>query len=114
MIETIALNYLNEKLTENAYMEVPRNPTPPFVVIEKVGSSFENRVDTATLAFQSYGASMEEAAKLNEKVKAVVESMTELGSISKCYLNSDYNFTDTSTKQYRYQALYVITYLREE
>lgn len=34
--------------------------------------------------------------------------------ISKCTLNSDYNYTDTARKKYRYQAVYDIVYFKEE
>lgn len=111
MIEKTVLDYLNNKLSVPVYPEIPASPPDEFVIIEKTGSSRENRIDTATMAFQSYGASMLAAARLNETVKAAVEGMIELDSISAVYLNSDYNFTDQSTKHYRYQALYVITYL---
>lgn len=113
MIETTVLNYLKNELSVSVFMEIPANPPASFVVIEKTGSSRENRVDKATMAFQSYAGTMAEAAQLNERVKEVVDSMIELPNISKCYLNSDYNFTNVATKHYRYQALYVITYLRE-
>jgi len=33
-----------------------------------------------------------------------------LNEIGKVKLNSDYNFTDTVTKQYRYQAVYDISH----
>ena len=113
MIEEIVLNYLQSNLSVPVYMEIPKDETESFVVLEKVGSSFENRLDTATIAIQSYAGSLRGAALLNEDVKAAVDNMIELARISSCYLNSDSNFTDTTTKRYRYQALYVITYLRE-
>lgn len=113
MIETTVLDYLENKLDVNVYTEIPADPPASFVVIQKTGSSRVNRLDTATFAFQSYAATMEQAAQLNEEVKAAVDSMIELALISNCYLNSDYNFTNVATKHYRYQALYVITYLRE-
>ena len=34
-------------------------------------------------------------------------------NIFACRLNSDYDFTDTSTKQHRYKAVFDITYARE-
>ena len=49
---------------------------------------------------------MYEAAVLNEAVKETVEGMIELDEISKIKLNSDYNYTDTTTKEYRYQAVF--------
>ncbi len=43
---------------------------------------------------------------LNEQTKTAVDSLIELTEIAKVRLNSDYNFTDTATKRYRYQAVY--------
>jgi hypothetical protein len=111
MIEATVLNYLKEALTVPVRMEVPENPPRRYVVLEKTGSSRMNRLNTATIAAQSYAESLVEAAKLNEEVKAAIDNMIELDAISACRLNSDYNFTNTQTKDYRYQCVYVITYL---
>jgi len=48
------------------------------------------------------------AAALNELVKNAVDSLIELDEIASVKLNTDYNFTDTTTKKYRYQAVYDI------
>ena len=53
---------------------------------------------------------MQKAAELNETVKAAMDELAELRGIGSVSLNSDYNFTDSTTKQYRYQAIYNITY----
>ena len=47
---------------------------------------------------------------MNGKVKEAVKGLVELDSISGVHLNSDYNFTDTETKRYRYQAVFDINY----
>ena len=39
-----------------------------------------------------------------------MDNIISLDSISKSKLNSDYNFTDTTKKQYRYQAVYDLVY----
>lgn len=111
MIELTVLNYLNSELSEPVHMEVPIDPPETFVVLEKTGSSRTDRLNNATFAAQSYAGSLQGAATLNEKVKAAIDKMIELDAISACRLNSDYNFTDTSTKKYRYQCVYVISYL---
>ena len=59
---------------------------------------------------QSYAPSLFEAAELNERVKAAMDDLILLPDIFSAKLDSDYNFTDTATKQYRYQAVYNITY----
>lgn len=91
-------------------MEVPQNIEGDYVIVEKTGSSNSNFINHATLAIQSYSTSLYKASCLNEKVKEVIENMIELDEISKVKLNTDYNFTDTTKKQYRYQAVYEITY----
>lgn len=81
-----------------------------YVIFEKTSSGKRDFANSATFAFQSYAPSLYEAAVLNEKVKAAVESAIELNEISGVRLNSDYNFTDTQTKEYRYQAVFDINY----
>ena len=110
MIETIVLDYLSSVLPEPCSLEVPERPPARFVVLEKTGSSRENYINTASFAVQSYAPSLFEAAELNERVKAAMDDLILLPDIFSAKLDSDYNFTDTATKQYRYQAVYNITY----
>jgi predicted transcriptional regulator len=110
MIEIIILNHLEGKLTEPVHLEKPSAQIGAYVVFEKTSSGKANHLPSATITFQSYGNSLYEAATLNEKVKNAVESLIELNEIRGLDLNSDYNFTDTSTKEYRYQAVYDIRY----
>src|SRR5690625_6899957 len=67
-------------------------------------------VQTCALPISSSFKTLYEAVVLNEEVKQAVESMIELDEIRGLNLNSDYNFTDLSTKEYRYQAVYDIRY----
>ncbi len=110
MIETTVLDYLSSVLPEPCSLEVPERPPVRFVVLEKTGSSRKNFINTATFAVQSYAPSLFEAAELNERVKAAMDDLILLPDIFSAKLDSDYNFTDTATKQYRYQAVYNITY----
>ena len=63
-------------------------------------------IKSATFAIQSYADSMFEAASLNEVVKEKMLDIIGEKEITKVSLNSDYNFTDTATKKYRYQAVF--------
>ena len=110
MIEKIILDHLNSKLTEPVYMEHPDPAPATFVLIEKTGSGRSNRLPSSTFAFQSYAESLYDAAVLNEKVKEAADSLETLDTIGRVRLNTDYNFTDTTTKRYRYQAVYDITH----
>ena len=111
MIETIVLNALNEQLTVPVYMEDPEDKASSYVVLQKTGSSRTNRLDSATFAVQSIAASLYDAAALNELVKSVMDSLPILRyEVFSSELDGDYNFTDTESKQRRYQAVYIITY----
>lgn len=112
MIEEILIEYLNEKDIP-AYTQKPSNLTE-FVVVSKAGSSKENHIDSATVAIQSYSDSLYKAAALNEIVKDAMEEITERDDVSSCKLNSDYNWTDTTTKEFRYQAIFDIVYFKED
>ena len=79
MIEKIILDYLNDKLDVDVYLERPVKAPLKYVLLEKTGSSRENYINSAT---------------------AVLSSK----------LNSDYNFTDTTKKSYRYQAIYDLVF----
>ena len=105
MIEKVVLDYLETKLEVGCYLEVPSEQSS-FIVIEKTGSSDEDGIYGATIAIQSYAPSLYEAASLNEQVKDAMKDIVELDEVSDCDLNSDYNFTNTLTKQYRYQAVF--------
>ena len=110
MIEKTILDYLGEHWTVPVYMEEPINKPASYVLIERTGSSESDLIETTTLALQSYGASLYDAAVLNMAVKARIKQAVELPSVSAVYINSDYKFTDTETKRYRYQCVAVVTH----
>lgn len=110
MIEEIIKNYLDGHFIAPSFLERPENPPERYIIFEKTGGSETNHIDSATIAFQSYAPSLFEAAKLNVKVKACLNEMIYFTDISKAKLNSDYNFTDPETKEYRYQAVYDFKY----
>lgn len=109
MIEKIIYDYLISKNIP-AYMQIPADPPEEYVLIEKTGSRKRNHIKSATIALQSYAGSLYSAAMLNEEVKDAMDEAIALNGISNTSLNSDYNFTDTNTKKYRYQAVYDITH----
>lgn len=110
MIEKIILDYLETKLVPPVYMEIPSNPPDEYVTIEKTGGGVDDYIKRATLAIQSHAHSLLRAAQINEDVKAAMDGAITLPEIAKSKLNSDYNFTDTRTKEYRYQAVYNIVF----
>lgn len=109
MIEQIVKDYLEKKLDVLVCFEMPKG-SEEFVLIDKTGSSEGDFIKSATIAIQSYSASLCGAMVLNEKVKEAMSKVVELNSISGVKLNTDYNFTDTTKEKYRYQAVFDLFY----
>ncbi|MCI5698474.1 MAG: hypothetical protein MR269_05545 [Clostridiales bacterium] len=110
MIEKTILSYLSQKLDVPVGLVNIGHIPAECVLFEKTGGSKRNHIKSSTFAFQSYGDTLYKACELNEKLKTAVEDMAELDEIGSIRLNSDYNFTDTETKHYRYQAVFDITH----
>lgn len=114
MIEYTIYKFLDTNMTEPVYTEIPSNPPKKMIVMEKTGSSQTNHIKRSTFAIQSYGKSLQEAAELNESLKEIMmdglDGLASLDEIVSVNLNSDYNFTDTTTKRYRYQAVFDIVH----
>lgn len=110
MILPKLISYLSENL-EPVFvgMEAPEELTG-YVLIDQTGSRTSNHITTTTVAVQSYGSTLYNALILNEQVKTVMLGFVEEPEISSVKLETDYNFTNTATKQYRWQAVYQITH----
>lgn len=110
MIEITIKEFLDDRLSVQVFLERQDEMPSSFVLFEKTSGGKRNQLSSSTFAFQSYGKSMYEAAKLNEELKEAVEDMIVLNEISGIKMNSDYNYTDTTTKEYRYQAVFDINH----
>lgn len=111
MIETELINYLKSDNDLGVYvgMEAPEQLTN-YIILDKTGSSRSNHIITSTFAIQSYGASLYDALLLNQSVETAMRGFEERADIIRVELETDYNFTNTVTKQYRWQAVYQITH----
>ena len=109
MIAKTLLDYLDSVLNVSVVMEAPEQ-TSDYVLIDQTGSSRTNHIITTTFAIQSYGDSLYEAMVLNDAVKDAMVGFAELGNVTRVELQTDYNYTNTATKQYRWQAVYLITH----
>lgn len=110
MIELVILNYLKDHLEVPVYMEHEHDMPNRFVTFERTSGDKTNHLNKCLVAFQSYAPSLYEASLLNEQLKQTVEGMITLNEIAGVHLVSDYNFTDTQTKKYRYQAVFDFRY----
>ena len=71
MVEKIVKDYLQSSLEIPVRLEEEDDLGNEYVLIEKTGSSTENHIASATLAVQSYSASLYGAASLNERVNCI-------------------------------------------
>lgn len=113
MIEKVIYDYLSnaqELQGISVNMEVPQNPPKTFIVIEKTSSGRTNYIESSTIAIQCYSDTLFNAAALSATVKEVMLNSIVLDDIARCKLNSEYNYTDTQMKKYRYQAVYDLTH----
>lgn len=119
MIESIIRSYLEGALGGvPVFLEMPEIPSDSyeelpdeFVLIERVAGGQTEHIDTASLAVKSYSlSSLYNSAALDRQVRKAMEGFTTLDSVSACRLASNYNFTDTSTKRYRYQSVFDVIY----
>lgn len=103
------IEYLTGELDVYVGVSAPKS-TSGYVLIDQTGSNNRNHITTTTVAVQSYGASLEDAIRLNERVKSALLDIVNEDEISGVKLINDYNFTNTATKQYRWQAVFEITH----
>lgn len=104
IIEQTIIEYLSKALTVPVYAEVPASAPASYVLVEKTSSSRQNHINTATLAVQSYAGTLFNAASLSKSVCDALYKAVELNNISHVDI-SDYNYTDTQSRKYRYQAV---------
>ena len=97
VIELILKQYLDSVLDVPVLLEHKTGVTVPYVLLDKTGGSESNH--------------LKNAAKLNEDVIRAMDGLTTVENVGGAHLNGSYNFTDTETKNYRYQAVYDINYL---
>ena len=110
MIEETIVDYLSEKIQVMVRMEEELDMPNEYVLVEKTGGGKTNHIRRATIAVQSYADSLYRAMQINEEVKEAMEDIVALDEISRCTLNSDYDYTDTTRKKYRYQAVFDIVH----
>lgn len=104
-------DYLTEELTGvPVYTEIPETMPDTFVLIEKTSGGETNFIQKSMITIQSWASSLAEADTLNETVKTAMRNVVTVDMITSCRLNSDYNYTDTGAKNYRYQAVFDIAH----
>lgn len=108
MIEKVVQEHLNRVLDIPTLLEKPEEEIQEYIIIEKTGGSRENHIQSATIAIKSHAASLFRAAEINKKAIDAMNCLAELPEIGSSEYNTDYNYTDISKKEYRYQAVYEV------
>ena len=112
IIEAKVIGHLSSALNTNrVYAERPTSPPDEYYIIEKTASGESNHLQSATIAVQSISKiSLLNAATMSKAVEKAMKTITSDADIGACRLNSAYNFTNAETREYRYQAVFDITY----
>lgn len=116
LIEAAVISHLSNILgTDNVFAERPIDPPDEYYVVERTSSGEINHIQSAMIAVQSIsGTSLLRAAEMSEAVRKAMPLIVQYyDDVCSCKMNSMYNFTDTSTKQYRYQAVYDVYFMME-
>lgn len=92
------------------YGERPQKPPQAYVVLDKTGGTETNLIERSTIAFQSIAPTKAEASFLNDAVKEAIYTADTLPGVSAVSLISDGDFTNPTTKTYRYQTVFEITH----
>lgn len=112
VIEARIIQYLSQELEGvGVYGEVPKDLPEKFVIVSKSGGSRSNRVSKAFITVLSYDTTMAKAATLSENVvNTLLEMPGSSANVSSVRLNSETNYTDTTRRQPRYQAVFEVVY----
>lgn len=114
MIEQAIIQFLQEALSVPCSAETPANPPEEYIVVEQTGSTRDDGLDKATVAVRSCAPTRYRAALLDKRVRGamVLDLVAEPWAV-KVSLNGSYPFTDTASKQERYQAVFDINFYEE-
>lgn len=106
MIEITVMHYLEAQLPDVPwYMEKPEKPPERYGLVRKTGSGMVNHIHETTVAVQSIAPSLYEAMLLNDRAVAALRAMSPADGVFTVRINSDYEYTDMTTKEHRYQAV---------
>ena len=121
MIEETIYEYLNDSASVPWFSMRPPSTSDhmdtanaKYGLFEKTNSTKADHVVTSTFAFQSYAPTLLEAAQISAELRELMEALPEVTTeVSKAQLSGEYNFTNTATKQPRYQAVFSLVHYED-
>lgn len=116
MIEVTLYEYLKNHFRGRipVHMEYPDHPEKRFYLLSRTGGGLYNQIPSAVITLQSYGVSIADSAHMDLLGVAAMLNAVDLDAVADVKLNSSYNFTDTTRKRHRYQAVFNVTHYETE
>lgn len=119
-VEEIIINYLVSEaipgIENHVYAEKPVDPDDAYILIRRTGGTEQNFIrsyliitEVCVKRDEENGLSKLYAADIFEDLLGKMRDITDSTILYGCHKNSDYDATDTESKEYRYQALWEIT-----
>ena len=118
-VEEIIISYLIDLnipgIEDRVYAEVPEKPGSAYVTVMRSGGNVKNHIreyliytDIRVTKDEKRGKSKLYAVRLHEAVIDAMSRITDETPLFGCHKNADYDATKTDTKEYRYQALWIV------
>lgn len=110
-IEKCVIDYLHGVFREIPVSGMKTKPGKRMLVVDRTGGSIYNLIPTSSVVVDSYAETKAQASMLNDQViDAMMEMPGAVTEIAHVSLNSTYDDTDTTSKEYRYGALFEIVH----
>lgn len=112
MIEKVLIAYLNNVMSVPVYAEKPDNPPEKYIVLQLIDGGIINKVNAATIGFNSYADTLMNASDLNEELQDALFNIIILDEISSATLGGTSRNIDTNTKAYCYESIFNFYYYK--
>lgn len=113
MIEKLLIAYLNNEMDVPVYAEKPIKDIPSqYIVLRLIDSGIVNKINAATVSFESYAESLLQAAELNDKLQEKLFDAITLDEISSSTLGGSSRNIDIQTKAYCYESIFNFYYYK--
>ena len=110
IIEAKIKDYLSSKIPYPVHTETPKSVEAQYVQFSIIDRGREDYIDAVTVEFYSYGASMVDAATVDEDLRNAMFDFIEEPDISHVDLGGGEYEYDTTLKKHAYRSYFNIFY----
>ena len=115
MIEQTVVDYLSGALTVAVGTQTPKGPPESYVVVERTGGGEKDGLQAAVLALRCTSPTLYGAIALCSLASRAMRMLPwSVENVSGSKIESMYNQTDTSTKEFRYTVVFRVYYTEDE